>query len=91
MSRINTLTLTVLACAAACLTGTVFLIYLYKQGMPYEFWPSIGLAMGTALVMPLAAVQLSRHTPLARHPGAGFYVFFAVSLLIAIAFGVVTF
>ena len=91
MSRLTFLIHLCMAAAMVCLSATVFLIYLYKQGMPYEFWPSMALAAAVGLLVPLFVVQLLQRSPLRGKKAANFFAFDASCLAIATGFGLFTF
>ena len=54
-SKLNFLSLLCIALTSAFLTASVFLIFQYKQGIPFGFITSVVLAAAAALVIPVIA------------------------------------
>lgn len=83
------MTMASVICCFTC--ATIFLLYQYKLGIPYSFPVSLAFAAALAIVVPLGAVALVDRI-FQKSTGIHLFgVFCAVSILIALGFGAVTF
>ena len=88
LSRLSHLSL---ALAFSFLSASVFLIYQYKQGIPYSFATNMTLAALLGLAAPVVAVVAFSFAARKASPAARFYVYYGVCLVIAGALGWITF
>ncbi len=69
-SVLNRLSVFCLALTTGFLTASVFLIFQYKQGIPFSFTTSVLLAAAAALVIPFVTAYLfRRYFPTLSYPG----------------------
>lgn len=89
-STLNLLSMFCFALTTAFLTASVFLIYQYKMGIPFNFVTSVLLAAAAALVLPiLAGIVTRKLQPNFTYPGmTGFSL---ANLVIAVGTGLFIF
>ncbi|MEM7083486.1 MAG: hypothetical protein AAF465_12205 [Pseudomonadota bacterium] len=89
-SKLNALSVFLIAATTAFLTASVMLIFQYKQGIPFGFVTSLSIAAAAALIAPiLVALICRRWVPSLPYPAlTGFAV---ANFLIALITGVLIF